>query len=304
MSLKEVLKKIVPQTLIVKRNQKRTMLEIQKHKTMSLEEKKSLIAEAYKKSTGNTLHWDSPERYTEKLNVSKLLCATSEKTKLADKYLVREWVSSVIGEEYLIPVLGVYDDFDQIDFDELPDKFVIKCNHDSGSVTLCDKSVGIDKKLLKLKYDYYLKRNLADMNFEMHYENIKPRIIIEKYMGANIKDYKFICMGGHSYYCRVDCDRFINHKRTIYDMDWKRQSFSIGDYPSSDIAINRPDQFDLMKEIVLKLCKGIDQVRVDLYEIDGKVYFGEMTFTSDNGMDKIYPDEYDFKLGELWNLKF
>lgn len=114
----------------------------------------------------------------------------------------------------------------------------------------------------------------------------------------------YVWGGGHSYYCRVDCDRFINHKRTIYDMDWKRQSFSIGDYPSSDISINRPDQFDLMKEIVLKLCKGIDQVRVDLYEIDGKVYFGEMTFTSDNGMDKIYPDEYDFKLGELWNLKF
>lgn len=110
--------------------------------------------------------------------------------------------------------------------------------------------------------------------------------------------------GGYSYYCRVDCDRFINHKRTIYDMNWERQSFSVGDYPSSDVLINRPDKFDLMKEIVLKLCKGIDQVRVDLYEIDGKVYFGEMTFTSDNGMDKIYPDEYDFKLGELWNLKF
>lgn len=139
MSLKEVLKKIVPQTLIVKRNQKSTMLEIQKHKKMSLEDKKNLIAEAYKKSTGNTLHWDSPERYTEKLNVSKLLCATPEKTKLADKYLVREWVASVIGEEYLIPLLGVYDNFDQIDFDKLPDKFVIKCNHDSGSVTLCDK---------------------------------------------------------------------------------------------------------------------------------------------------------------------
>lgn len=196
MSIKKILKKIVPETLIVKRNQMRTLLEIEKHKKMSLEEKKMVISGAYKKSTGNSLNWNNPKRYTEKLNVSKLLCATAEKTKLADKYLVREWVASIIGEEHLIPLLGVYDNFDQINFDKLPEKFVIKCNHDSGSVTLCDKSVGIDKKLLKLKYDYYLKRNLSDINFEMHYKNIKPRIIIEKYMGSNINDYKFICMGG------------------------------------------------------------------------------------------------------------
>ena len=87
-------------------------------------------------------------------------------------------------------------------------------------------------------------------------------------------------------------------------MNWNLQSFSIGDYPSANIEINKPSQFDLMKSIVSKLCKEIDQVRVDLYEIDGKVYFGEMTFTSDNGMDKIYPDEYDFQLGDLWDLKY
>ena len=302
MALKKILKKILPQTVLVKRNQKHTMLKIQKHKGLSMEEKKILIAEEYKKSTGNILHWDSPKRYTEKLNVSKLLCATSEKTILADKYLVREWVASVIGEEYLIPLLGVYDNFDQIDFDELPDKFVIKCNHDSGSVTLCDKSVGIDKKLLKLKYDYYLKRNLADMNFEMHYESIKPRIIIEKYMGANINDYKFICMGGCSYYCRVDCDRFINHRRNIYDMDWNLQPFNEGEYQNSETPISKPKNFELMKKIVSQLCKEFDCVRVDLYEITGKIYFGEMTFTSGNGMEKIIPDEYDFKLGELWEF--
>ena len=131
MSIKKILKKIVPETLIVKRNQMRTLLEIEKHKKMSLEEKKMVISGAYKKSTGNSLNWNNPKRYTEKLNVSKLLCATAEKTKLADKYLVREWVASIIGEEHLIPLLGVYDNFDQINFDKLPEKFVIKCNHDS-----------------------------------------------------------------------------------------------------------------------------------------------------------------------------
>lgn len=158
-------------------------------------------------------------------------------------------------------------------------------------------------KFLKEKYNYYLKRNLADLNFEMHYADIKPKILIERYMGENITDYKFICIEGQPYYCRVDTDRFTDHKRVIYDMKWKKQSFRIGNYEASAVVIKKPEKFELMKTIVLKLCKDIDQVRVDLYEINGRIYFGEMTFTSDNGMDKIYPDEYDFELGNLWNLK-
>ncbi len=303
MFIKNIVKKILTDEIIFKKNAKYTMMKIQKYQTLCEADRKKIISEEYQRLTGNILSWDNPKRYTEKLNVSKLLCSTPLKQKLADKYLVREWIKQIIGEEYLIPLLGVYDKFEEIDFDKLPDKFVIKCNHDSGSVSLCDKKKGINMKFLKEKYNYYLKRNLADLNFEMHYADIKPKILIERYMGENITDYKFICIEGQPYYCRVDTDRFTDHKRVIYDMKWKKQSFRIGNYEASAVVIKKPEKFELMKTIVLKLCKDIDQVRVDLYEINGRIYFGEMTFTSDNGMDKIYPDEYDFELGNLWNLK-
>lgn len=298
--MNHILRKIIPQRWIEIRCQNHTLAEIHAHQELSLEEKKKYISEEYKQKTGHDLDWEHPQRYSEKINVTKLLFPTPEKTMLADKYAVRDWISSIIGDEYLIPLLGVYSSFDEIDFDILPQKFVIKCNHDSGSVTLCDKSTKIDKKLLKLRYDYYLKRSLADLNFEMHYKDIKPLVLVEKYMGDNIKDYKFMCIGGKVYYCRVDCDRFTNHKRNIYDMNWVLQPFNEGEFYNTELPLKEPDNFSLMKDIAAKLCKGFNFVRVDLYEIDGHVYFGEMTFTSGNGMERIIPDEYDYKLGKLW----
>ena len=139
MFIKNIVKKILTDEIIFKKNAKYTMMKIQKYQTLCEADRKKIISEEYQRLTGNILSWDNPKRYTEKLNVSKLLCSTPLKQKLADKYLVREWIKQIIGEEYLIPLLGVYDKFEEIDFDKLPDKFVIKCNHDSGSVSLCDK---------------------------------------------------------------------------------------------------------------------------------------------------------------------
>lgn len=135
----------------------------------------------------------------------------------------------------------------------------------------------------------------------MHYIQIVPKIIIEKCLGGNINDYKFLCYGGQPYYCWVDIDRLTDHKRKVYDLDWIPQSVCIG-YKNCEEEVQRPKCFSEMLELVRKLCEGFDFVRVDLYEIDERVYFGEMTFTSGSGLDKIEPLEWDYKLGELWDF--
>lgn len=251
------------------------------------------------------IDWKSPVTYTEKINYSKIFCANDEKTELTDKYLVRNWVEKKIGRDYLIPLLGVYDKFEDIDFDILPSQFVIKCNHDSGSVSfISDINIMTknDFDKLRAKYDYFIKRNFAYWGFEMHYKNIIPKILVEKYMGDNIYDYKFLCFNGKPYYCWVDFDRFGNHKRNIYDMQWNLQPFNQWTYGNYEDAVKKPDNFEKMIEIVGILCEGFDQVRVDLYDVDSYIYFGEMTFTNGNGMEIITPDKYDYVLGELWKL--
>ena len=222
------------------------------------------------------------------------------KKELADKYTVRKWIANKIGDKYLIPLIGVYDKFDDIDFSKLPKKFVMKCNHDSGSVTICNNKENLNLKELRSDYNFYLKRNFADLNFEMHYKEIKPKILIEKNMGENINDYKFLCFDGKPYYCWVDVDRFHNHKRNVYDMKWELQPFNQSFYGNSVKKIEKPERFDEMIKLCEILSKDFDHVRIDLYDIKGKIFFGEMTFTNGDGMEMITPKEYDVELGKLW----
>lgn len=271
-----------------------------RHQTMTYAQIEAEISEMYQNIFKRKLNWDNPQTYTEKINVAKVYMATPEKTRLADKYLVRKWIREKIGDQYLIPLLGAYDSFDEIDFSSLPDKFVIKCNHDSGSVTLVSDKSKINIPELKKKYDILIKRNFAWLGWEMHYLNIKPKILIEKYMGDAINDYKFMCFDGKIYYCWVDFDRYTNHKRNFYNLDWELQPFNQYDYGNYTGEVSRPENFDEMKKIAAELCKGFEHVRVDLYLVDKKIYLGEMTFTNGNGFEKITPYEWDLKLGELW----
>lgn len=260
------------------------------------------IGKVYYKIFKRKLDWNNPKTYTEMLNVSKVYSSSKIKTMLTDKILVRDWIKEKIGEEYLIPVYGTYDKFKEINFEKLPDKFVIKCNHDSGSVFLCEDKTQINFKELKTKYDFYLKRNYANVTHELQYKLIQPKIMIEKYMGKSISDYKFICIRGEVVYCRVDFDRFGEHKRNIYDLNWKIQPFNQGLFTNKE-NVSKPNNFEEMVMIARKLCKDFEQVRVDLYDIDGKIYFGEMTFTSGTGYEPFYPDKYDYELGKKWNMK-
>lgn len=304
MFLKILIKKIIPDEWLDAMKHIYCLLLIRKHSKYDEIEIKEYVDDVYLKTFGRHINWERPETYTEKINVSKLYEANSEKNMLSDKYRVREWVSRTIGSEYLIPIYGCYESFEEIDFDSLPDAFVIKCNHDSGSVTLIKNKKMLSKRAyrrLKKLYDrFYLKRNFAYLTFEMHYANIEPKILIEKYMGDNIKDYKFLCFNGKPEFCWVDFDRFSNHRRNIYDLEWNLQDFMLMPYMQYESECLKPENFDEMIEVATLLCKPFKHVRVDLYDIDGRVYFGEMTFTTDNGLKKIVPTEWDYKLGNMW----
>ena len=256
--------------------------------------------------TGKPLDLKHPQSYTEKIQWLKLFDDNVDRTRLADKVAVREWIKSVIGEKYLIPIIGVYDHFDEIDFEKLPSRFVIKTNHSSGwNIIVTDKSTFNKKKAKKiierwLSLDYGLWTE-----FEIHYSAIPPRIIIEQYVtdsNGELNDYKFLCFNGECKYFWMDFDRQTNHKRNIYDMKWNLQPWNQSTYGNYSGDVKKPDNFDDMVRIANILCKGFKHVRVDLYNVDGKVYFGEMTFTNGSGFEGIYPTEYDYELGKLITL--
>ncbi len=279
--------------------------KLEKNKLKSYEQVEDEVSKKYFSLVGEKMDWDNPKAYNEKICFSKIYNANVAKTALSDKYEVREWIKNKIGSDYLIPLLGVYDSFKEIDFERLPDEFVIKCNHDSGSVTVVNKKSLTKKELRHLanKYDnYFLKRNYSLLHYETQYNSIKPKILIEEFLGSNISDYKFLCFGGTPVYFWKSFDRFENHTINIYDLKWNLQPFrtDLMNYKKTSVEI--PENFDEMVKIAELLCKGFDYVRVDLYNIGGKIYFGEMTFTDSAGYAPMYPLKYNREVGDLWNL--
>lgn len=278
--------------------------KINQVKELSFEEQKKLVESIYREHIGVELNWDKLNTYTSKMQWSKLYDKNPMKTELSDKYLVREWIKEKIGEEYLIPFLGVWDSFDEINFDILPDSFVLKTNHGTGSVLIVKDKNKLNKRTAKMMFDDWMKMDYGyRIGFEVHYSPIKRKIIAESYMETpqgELQDYKFLCFGGKPYYCWVDMGRFTTHTRNVYNMKWELQPWNQEEYANYPEPIEMPMNFDKMIELATILCKEFPHVRVDFYNIEGKVYFGEMTFTNGRGLDRILPVEYDKMLGDLW----
>ena len=284
-----------------KRFECKLLWEQEMHSRMTYAELEAELSRRYEAMFGRKLDWENPKTYNEKIHVSKLYMPTPLKTRLADKFAAREWIAERIGSEYLVPLLGVYDSFDDIDFDALPDKFVIKCTHDSKSVTVVRDKSKINMGMLRAKYEGFLKRDWGMMTLEMHYRDIPRKIIIERYIGDVINEYKFYCFGGRPYYCFVTFGRRdVDLSISFYDMDWVLQPFTRPDHKTHNATVPRPAEYDRMKELAAKLCVGFDHVRVDLYLVEGRIYSGEMTFATANGFGRLDPDEWDYRLGELW----
>lgn len=283
-----------------------------KKEAMSLEDIKADDDRMYYEKIGKHVNWDNPKAYTEKMQLEKLFHNYPMKTMLADKYRVREWVAEKIGEEYLVPLCekGVFDSPYDIDFSSLPNAFVIKTNAGSGdAMVIRDKSKLSKSEIQRIcsRMDYFLNFNFSWIGYELHYSDIKPKIIVEQLIECDdedLPDYKFLCFDGKPLYCWVDKGRFHNHKRNVYDMNWILQDWNQRDYGNYDGIIEKPAKFDEMIRIVKTLAEGFSHVRVDLYNVKGKIYFGEMTFTNGCGFEPIIPYEADLMLGRLWDLDF
>ena len=267
-----------------------------------------LLEKRYYELTGIHMDINNPVTYSQKIQWLKLYDPNPDRSMLTDKVAVREWIKEKIGEEYLIPIYGVYNSFDEIDFDTLPNQFVMKTNHSSGWNVVVKDKTKIDKKAVRKQFNKWMKMDYAFWTeYEPHYSPIVPQIIIEKYMedsSGNLTDYKFLCFDNKPKFVWVDFDRFVNHKRNVYSMDWELQpwsQFTYGNYlPEGGVPV--PKGFDEMKRIAGILCEGFIHVRVDLYNVDGKVYFGEMTFTNGSGFEQLHPAEYEKSIGELIKL--
>ena len=261
----------------------------------------------YKVYLHKSLNLANPKTFNEKLQWLKINDRNSLYTKLVDKYEVRHYIAETIGEEYLIPIRGVYDSFDEINLDKLPEQFVLKCTHDSGGLVICKDKNKLDIDLARKKINKSLKRNYYYLWREWPYKDVIPRIICERYMedesSGDLKDYKFMCFNGEVKCLFVCLNRNSPNGLNVdfYDLDWNPMPFE-RHYKRSGQKIKRPDNFEKMVELAKKLSKDIPFVRVDFYEIKGKIYFGELTFYPGTGLEEFTPDEYDEILGRWINL--
>lgn len=261
----------------------------------------------YKIRFGKKLDLNNPITFNEKMQWLKLYNRKTEYTEMVDKVKAKEFVANIIGNEYIIPTLGIYDNFEQIDFEKLPNQFVLKCNHDSGSVVICKDKRNFDKKVAKQRINKGLKKDGFFWGREWPYKNIKRKILAESYLeeplAKELKDYKFMCFNGEVKCIFVGSERFSGEglKITFFDRNWNIMPFE-RHYSRSRVPINRPVQLEKMIMLAEKLSANIPFLRVDFYEVNEKIYFGELTFYPGSGWEEFTPEEWDTTLGEWIKL--
>lgn len=270
---------------------------------------KQYISLQYRLRMGEAMNWESPKSFTEKLQWLKLYNRNPLYSQMVDKYAVKSLVAKQIGEQYIIPTLGVWDRVEDIDWDKLPNQFVLKTTHGgggSGVVIIRDKATTnineVEKKLRKA-----LKQKIYKYNREWPYKNVKPRILAEKYMvdesGYELKDYKLFCFNGEVKFLKVDFNRQTNHQANYLKPDWTLLPFGEEAYPPDiNHILNKPSNFEEMLRLAKELAKDIPFARIDFYSIRGRNYFGEMTFFPAGGFGTFTPKETDIEIGKLLTL--
>ena len=265
---------------------------------------KAYLKLMFRTKMGKKLDLKHPKTFSEKLQWLKLYDRKPQYTDMVDKYEAKRYVAERIGEQYIIPTLGVWDKFDDIDFDALPNRFVLKCTHDSGGLVICRDKKNLDLEAARTKIERSLARNYYHYGREWPYKNVKPQILAEQYMEdtktAELRDYKFFCFDGVAKALFIATERQKageEVKFDFFDMDFKHLDFRQG-HPNASTYPEKPERFEEMRELAEKLSKGIPQLRVDFYEVNGKTYFGELTFSHFGGMMPFEPEEWDVRFGE------
>lgn len=259
----------------------------------------------YRVRVGRPLDLENPRTFNEKLQWLKLHDRNPLYTKLVDKAEVKQWVAERIGWDHIVPTLGVWNSFDEIEFDMLPERFVLKCTHDSGGLVICRNRATFNIDAARRKIGHALMRNFYWLGREWPYKNVRPRVLAEEYIDAvtpEITDYKMMCFGGRAR-CAFTCTgRAENDLRVdFFDLDWNHLPFT-RHYPNADVPPTAPARLKDMIALSERLAEDIPFVRVDFYEVAGELYFGEMTFYPGSGFEEFTPEEWDERLGSWIEL--
>lgn len=261
------------------------------------------ISIMYRYRMGKRLNLKDPKTYNEKLQWMKLNYHIPEYSLLVDKEAVKRKVAEIIGQEYIIPTLGVWTSFDDIDFESLPNQFVLKCTHDSGGIVICTDKRYFNMENARRTINKSMKTNYYKLGREWPYKNVVPRIIAEQYMEdyttKELRDYKFFCFDGNVKYLFVASDRQKDEdtKFDFFDADYNHLRIIQG-HPNASVTPKRPKNFEQMKILAEKLSANMPHVRVDFYEVNGKIYFGELTFYHHGGWTPFDPEEWDRIFGD------
>ncbi|MCG5102603.1 ATP-grasp fold amidoligase family protein [Oceanobacillus alkalisoli] len=269
---------------------------------------KAYIKLVYYLKMKKKLDLNDTKEYNEKLQWLKLYDRKPYYEKIVDKYEVREIIKNKIGEDYLTPIYGIWENFDDIDFSELPSKFVIKCTHDSGGVVICEDKNSFNIQRARKKINKSMNRNYFWRGREWPYKNLKPRIICEQFIeqddGEELRDYRFFCFNGEPKFISVDfsiTDKS-RTRRNLYDLDWNLMDEEMS-YPKElNINVNKPNKLEEMIELSKILSSDIPHVRVDFYYVGGKIRFGEMTLFHQSGLGEIRPAKFNKKMGSWLKL--
>lgn len=266
------------------------------------------IKKKYKIKMGKELNLESPKTYNEKLQWLKLYDHNPLYTILVDKYEVKKYVADIIGEQYIIPTLGVWDSFDDINIEELPEQFVLKCTHDSGGLVICKDKSTFNIMEAKKKIEHCLKRDFFKFGREWPYRNVKPRIIAETYMEDSrtkeLRDYKFFAFNGKIKALFIATERQKDGEDVKFDFfneNYIHLPFKQG-HENAKVLPEKPVSFEKMKELASILSVDLTEVRVDFYEVDGKIYFGELTFFHHGGWTPFEPEKWDYEFGKWIEL--
>lgn len=261
----------------------------------------------YRARIGRPLNLNSPKGFNEKLQWLKLYDRNPLYTKLVDKAEVKPWVAERIGWEHVVPTLGVWDSFDDIDFGALPERFVLKCTHDSGGLAICRDLSTFDMAAARRKIERSLANNYFWSGREWPYKDVRPRIIAEEYLDpageqVGLTDYKVMCFGGQAR-CEFTCTGRADGNLHVdfFDTEWNHMPFT-RHYPNADVPPEAPERLKDMVAMAERLSEGMPFVRVDFYEVAGQYYFGEMTFYPGSGMEEFDPERWDEELGSWIEL--
>lgn len=280
------------------------------NKLVSLIPDKMFLSLKYRIKKGKTLDWENPQTFSEKMQWLKLYNRKSNYTNMVDKYAVKKYVANIIGDEYIIPTIHVWDNAEEIDFNQLPEQFVLKATHDSGRVIICKDKSKLDWSQAIKEMSKSLKRNFYSVTREWPYKNVPRRIIAEKFMSSDkkteasdLRDYKFFCFSGKVHFFKIDFGRFIEHHANYYSPDGCLLDFGESDFaPVPDAKLKLPENLNEMILLAEKLAGDEPFIRVDFYNIDGKIYFGELTFFPNSGFGKWTTYDADINIGKLITL--